>query len=119
MSFRPESMNESKVHYQEAWPPILHAAALWLNAEGFKNAEKEVQNISKGESFDAELVLQFSLYGSVRQNVVDSVLLQLKTCPKHPIKYLRHHLFVSCYFRKSSQYNLKRSPNPKISRGLE
>jgi hypothetical protein len=41
-------MNESKIHYQEAWPPILHAAALWLNAEGFENAAKEVENISKG-----------------------------------------------------------------------
>ncbi len=43
-------MNESKVHYQEAWPPILHAAALWLNAEGFENAAKEVENLSKGKS---------------------------------------------------------------------
>ena len=48
-------MNESKVHYQEAWPPILHAAALWLNAEGFENAQNEVENISKGKSFEPRI----------------------------------------------------------------
>lgn len=41
-------MNESRTHYQEAWPPILHAAALWLKAEGFANAEKESENLQKG-----------------------------------------------------------------------
>lgn len=46
-------MNESKAHYQEAWPPIVHAAALWLNAEGFENAALEVENISKGSIFSA------------------------------------------------------------------
>lgn len=48
MFYGPESMNESKVHYQKAWPPILHAAALWLNAVGFENAVKEAENLSKG-----------------------------------------------------------------------
>ena len=43
-------MNESKAYYQESWPPILHAAALWLNAAGFENAAKEAEDISKGET---------------------------------------------------------------------
>lgn len=43
-------MNESKAYYQESWPPILHAGALWLNAEGFENAAKEAEDISKGET---------------------------------------------------------------------
>ena len=45
----PESTNESRGHYQQAWPPIVHAAALWLNEEGFANAEKESDNLKKGD----------------------------------------------------------------------
>lgn len=46
--FRQESMNESKVYFEKAWPPIIHASALWLHAEGFENVAKEVEDISTG-----------------------------------------------------------------------
>lgn len=46
--FRQESMNESKVYFEKAWPPIIHASALWLHAEGFENVAKEVEDINTG-----------------------------------------------------------------------
>uniref|UniRef100_A0A182NZG0 HEAT repeat-containing protein 5A n=1 Tax=Anopheles epiroticus TaxID=199890 RepID=A0A182NZG0_9DIPT len=34
-----DTMNLSKPHYLISWPPILYAAALWLNAEGFQQGD--------------------------------------------------------------------------------
>lgn len=34
-------MESSRPHYVACWPPILHAAALWLNADGFKSNQAE------------------------------------------------------------------------------
>lgn len=31
-----DTMNSSKPHYLTAWPPILYAASLWCNSNGFK-----------------------------------------------------------------------------------
>ena len=39
--FNQSSMEATRPHYRRAWPPILHATALWLNNGGFHNLEKE------------------------------------------------------------------------------
>ncbi|EDV23758.1 uncharacterized protein TRIADDRAFT_26322 [Trichoplax adhaerens] len=39
--FNLSSMEATRPHYRRAWPPILHATALWLNNGGFHNLEKE------------------------------------------------------------------------------
>uniref|UniRef100_A0A182S6N7 HEAT repeat-containing protein 5B n=1 Tax=Anopheles maculatus TaxID=74869 RepID=A0A182S6N7_9DIPT len=36
-----DTMNLSKPHYLISWPPILYAAALWLNAEGFQQDDHQ------------------------------------------------------------------------------
>ncbi|XP_055550185.1 HEAT repeat-containing protein 5B isoform X2 [Wyeomyia smithii] len=36
-----DTMNLAKPYYLTSWPPILHAAALWLNAEGFAKNEHD------------------------------------------------------------------------------
>lgn len=36
-----ESVESVRPYYQAAWPPMLHAAALWLSAGGFDKAEQE------------------------------------------------------------------------------
>lgn len=33
--YTTDTMESSRPHYSASWPPILHAAALWLNAGGF------------------------------------------------------------------------------------
>lgn len=33
--YTTDTMNSSKYHYLASWPPILHAASLWLNSGGF------------------------------------------------------------------------------------
>lgn len=35
-----DTINSSKPHYLSSWPPILHAAALWLNGGGFDSLEE-------------------------------------------------------------------------------
>lgn len=37
-------MESSRPHYTASWPPILHAAALWLNADGFRDTLTETTN---------------------------------------------------------------------------
>lgn len=39
-----DTMESSRPHYSTSWPPILHAAALWLNADGFRNTLTENDN---------------------------------------------------------------------------
>lgn len=39
-------MESSRPHYTSSWPPILHAAALWLNADGFRDTLTESTNVS-------------------------------------------------------------------------
>uniref|UniRef100_A0A182K6L8 HEAT repeat-containing protein 5B n=1 Tax=Anopheles christyi TaxID=43041 RepID=A0A182K6L8_9DIPT len=38
-----DTMNLSKPHYLISWPPILYAAALWLNAAGFQQGDDDEQ----------------------------------------------------------------------------
>ncbi len=33
--FTHQTMEEARAHYEGAWRPILHAAAMWLNDSGF------------------------------------------------------------------------------------
>lgn len=35
--YTTDTMESCRPHYAATWPPVLHAAALWLNATGFKN----------------------------------------------------------------------------------
>ncbi|KAJ8926889.1 hypothetical protein NQ314_020740, partial [Rhamnusium bicolor] len=40
-----ETMESARPYYVSSWPPILHAAALWLNSGSFKkDTEKEINN---------------------------------------------------------------------------
>lgn len=36
-----DTINSSKSHYISSWPPILHAAALWLNGGGFDSLDAD------------------------------------------------------------------------------
>lgn len=51
-----DTMNSSKPHYLTSWPPILYAAALWLNDGGFdeerstSSADTENANTTKGST---------------------------------------------------------------------
>ncbi|XP_061508694.1 HEAT repeat-containing protein 5B isoform X2 [Anopheles gambiae] len=46
-----DTMNLSKPHYLISWPSILYAAALWLNAEGFRQGDDEGQ-LSRAQEED-------------------------------------------------------------------
>lgn len=35
-----DTIDSSRPHYGASWPPILHAAALWLNSGGYKSIQK-------------------------------------------------------------------------------
>ncbi|XP_060537015.1 HEAT repeat-containing protein 5B isoform X2 [Cylas formicarius] len=39
-----ETMESSRPHYANSWPPILHAAALWLNSKCFHPTPEEINN---------------------------------------------------------------------------
>ncbi|KAL3290046.1 hypothetical protein HHI36_023417 [Cryptolaemus montrouzieri] len=39
-----DTMESSRPHYIASWPPILHAAALWLNSSCFKGTESQPNN---------------------------------------------------------------------------
>ncbi|XP_065165699.1 HEAT repeat-containing protein 5B isoform X3 [Atheta coriaria] len=39
-----DTMESSRCHYGASWPPILHAAALWLNAGGYESVHDESKN---------------------------------------------------------------------------
>ena len=39
--YTTDTMNSSKPHYLTSWPPILYAASLWLDAEGFEKSERK------------------------------------------------------------------------------
>ncbi|XP_050428188.1 HEAT repeat-containing protein 5B isoform X2 [Adelges cooleyi] len=46
--YTSSTMDNSRSHYKNAWPPILYALSLWLNSEDFKQTkntiEKEIQD---------------------------------------------------------------------------
>lgn len=56
-----DTMESSRPHYAASWPPILYAAALWLNAGGYK---KEVNNdnaVNNNPSTDSNINDKFHL----------------------------------------------------------
>ncbi|XP_067013409.1 HEAT repeat-containing protein 5B [Anabrus simplex] len=40
--YTTDTMESSRPHYISSWPPILHAAALWLNATGFDSQPEKI-----------------------------------------------------------------------------
>lgn len=42
--YTTDTMDSSRSHYSASWPPILHAAALWLNAGGFESTQIDNDN---------------------------------------------------------------------------
>ena len=40
-------MESCRPHYAATWPPVLHAAALWLNATGFKTDKQNESGTDK------------------------------------------------------------------------
>ncbi|XP_059611858.1 HEAT repeat-containing protein 5B isoform X2 [Phlebotomus argentipes] len=50
--YTTDTMNSSKPHYMASWPPILYAASLWLNAEGFalhKDTQTSNDNVASSD----------------------------------------------------------------------
>lgn len=45
-----DTINSSRPHYMSSWPPILHAASLWLNNGGFDTSGKDVYNKEESEN---------------------------------------------------------------------
>ncbi|XP_023717362.1 HEAT repeat-containing protein 5B isoform X2 [Cryptotermes secundus] len=43
--YTTDTMESSRPHYAASWPPILHAAALWLNAGGFDSKPTSAANV--------------------------------------------------------------------------
>ncbi|XP_053671302.1 HEAT repeat-containing protein 5B isoform X1 [Anopheles nili] len=56
-----DTMNLSKPHYLMAWPPILYAAALWLNAEGFTKSEQQLSREQAEDKANANEISHGSL----------------------------------------------------------
>lgn len=49
--YTTDTTESSRPHYSASWPPILHAAALWLTAGGFKtNDSQKASNNAKNSS---------------------------------------------------------------------
>lgn len=48
-----DTMNLAKPHYLISWPPILYAAALWLNAEGFVKDEEDTATTNEDDKMNA------------------------------------------------------------------
>ncbi|XP_037925116.1 HEAT repeat-containing protein 5B isoform X5 [Hermetia illucens] len=47
--YTTDTISSSKPHYLASWPPILYAAALWLNDGGFDMSDDSSQELSKSE----------------------------------------------------------------------
>ena len=39
--YTTDTMESCRPHYAATWPPLLHAATLWLNATGFKGESSQ------------------------------------------------------------------------------
>ncbi|KFB43904.1 AGAP002215-PA-like protein [Anopheles sinensis] len=59
-----DTMNLSKPHYLISWPPILYAAALWLNAEGFVKGEHRLSQEQEEDKANANDVGSLAPPGS-------------------------------------------------------
>lgn len=42
--YTTDTTESSRPHYSASWPPILHAAALWLTAGGYKTNDSQKAN---------------------------------------------------------------------------
>lgn len=55
--YTTDTIESSRPHYAASWPPVLHAAALWLNACGFDSRPSSVSvvpnNNNNGKSGDS------------------------------------------------------------------
>jgi len=40
--YTSSTIDNSRSHYKNAWPPILYALSLWLNAEEFKHENASI-----------------------------------------------------------------------------
>lgn len=45
--YTTDTMESCRPHYAATWPPVLHAAALWLNATGFKTDKQNESGTDK------------------------------------------------------------------------
>jgi hypothetical protein len=48
-----DTMESSRPHYMSSWPPILHAAALWLNSGGFDKVSNEDNDNANNNTVDS------------------------------------------------------------------
>ncbi|XP_038116555.1 HEAT repeat-containing protein 5B isoform X3 [Culex quinquefasciatus] len=64
-----DTMNLAKPHYLTSWPPILYAAALWLNAEGFARSENEASAATEEDKANANDVDSIKAIDKMNQNV--------------------------------------------------
>uniref|UniRef100_A0A6B2ELW8 HEAT repeat-containing protein 5A n=1 Tax=Phlebotomus kandelakii TaxID=1109342 RepID=A0A6B2ELW8_9DIPT len=68
--YTTDTMHSSKPHYMASWPPILYAASLWLNAEGFdlhkdiltaNNNTPSVDDVRNGDNNNSSVISHGSI----------------------------------------------------------
>lgn len=65
-----DTMNLAKPHYLTSWPPILYAAALWLNAEGFdKNEHDFTTAANEDDKANANDIASIKAIDKMNQNI--------------------------------------------------
>lgn len=55
--YTSSTIDNSRSHYKNAWPPILYALSLWLNSEDFKH-----ENTSIAKELQDKFYLIFGKY---------------------------------------------------------
>lgn len=84
-----DTKDSSRPHYSASWPPILHAAALWLNADGFRNSltETTIDNDNSVNNNNNSVSNQFhllfgicmeALCGTKSSELLESIITCLK-----------------------------------------
>lgn len=66
--YTTETMHSSKPHYVGAWPAILYATSLWLNAGGFRDLETEEQRVDNENRKEGETANATITHGSVAED---------------------------------------------------
>ncbi|XP_017777275.1 PREDICTED: HEAT repeat-containing protein 5B isoform X3 [Nicrophorus vespilloides] len=56
-----DTMDSSRPHYAASWPPILHAAALWLNAGGFEKIQQNNDSANNNAGNNDKFHLLFGI----------------------------------------------------------
>ncbi|XP_055635058.1 HEAT repeat-containing protein 5B isoform X2 [Toxorhynchites rutilus septentrionalis] len=64
-----DTMNLAKPHYLTSWPPILYAAALWLNAEGFVKDEENISTTNEDDKTNANDITNVPAFERANQNL--------------------------------------------------